>query len=94
MPRKSSTEVRYTGESVQYNPSRIGRDLESNAEYQRRKTQMTQDEKNMDARDRMAKNIHDQAIRDGKKSTFDEAHRYATNLVEKIERKKREGDQT
>lgn len=86
--------VRYTGESQQVDVSRIGRDLESNAEYQRRKTQMTKDEKVIDARDRIAKNLHEQNVRDNKKTTFDEALRHCTKIAERAERIKSEGGET
>jgi len=66
----------------------MGNRLENDAEFQRRKTQMTSDEKARDARDRLAKVIHEQSQRDGKDSTFDSALRKATEIAELANKKK------
>ena len=66
-------------------------ELERNAEYQRRRM-MSQDERCIDARDRVAKNLHDQNMRDGKNTTFDEASRKATEIAHKSLRIKQEND--
>lgn len=56
--------------------------LERDGEYQRRCV-MSQDERSLDARDRVAKNLHEQNEKDGKNSTFDEALRRVTDIVNK-----------
>lgn len=65
-------------------------ELERNAEYQRRKTQMTPDERSMDTRDRVAVNIHNQNVRDGKNTTFEDAQRKATEIANKVHRQRQE----
>jgi len=67
------------------------RELEQNAEYQRRRM-MTRDERGISARDSVAKNIHEQNIKDGKNTTYDQAHRKATEIAEKSLRIKQEND--
>lgn len=57
------------------------------AEYQRRQG-MSQDERNRLSRDGLAKSIHEQNQRDGKNTTFDEAHRKACETANRVERKK------
>lgn len=64
-------------------------ELERNAEYQRRRM-MTVDERKIDARDRVAINIHQQNIKEGKNSTFDEAQRKATEIAHKRLRQEQE----
>lgn len=66
-------------------------DLERNAEYQRRKI-MSRDEKAIDARDRVARNIHEQNVRDGRNTTFDEAQRKATEIANREYRRKQENE--
>ena len=61
--------------------------LESNAEYQRRRM-MTQDERTTTTRDIIAKNIYDQAQRDNKRTTYEDAQRKAVEVIEKEIRKK------
>ena len=62
-------------------------DLERNAEYQRRK-RMSQDERNITARDNLAKEIKLQNEKWGKNMTYDEAQRKATEIAHKVERRK------
>lgn len=63
--------------------------LEDNAEYQRRSV-MTRDERAISARDQVARNIHEQNVRDGKNTTFDEAQRKATDIANKVYRERQE----
>lgn len=65
-------------------------ELERDAEYQRRKTQMTKDDRAADARDRVAVNIHNQNVRDGKNTTFEQAHNQATAIANKVHRERQE----
>jgi hypothetical protein len=65
-------------------------ELDRNAEYQRRKTQMTADDRAQQARDIVAKNIHEQNVRDGKNSTFEQAHNQATAIANKVHRERQE----
>lgn len=60
--------------------------LEDQAEYHHR-SMMTPDERAIDARDRVAKNIHEQNQRDGKNSTFDSALIKATEIAHGVLRK-------
>lgn len=64
-------------------------DLERDAEAQRRRM-MTKDERAIDARDRVAKNLHDQNVRDGKNTTYDEATRKAAEIANKVYRERQE----
>lgn len=64
-------------------------ELDRNAEYQRRRM-MTKDERAIEARDTIAKNLHEQNQRDGKRTSFDEAQRKATDIAH---RKLREDNQ-
>ena len=63
--------------------------LKSDAEYQRRCV-MSHDERCIDARDRVAKNIHEQNMRDGKNTTYDSALRKATEVANRVHREKGE----
>lgn len=63
--------------------------LDSNAEYQRRKM-MTRDERAIDARDRVARDLHEQNIRDGKRSTYEQCQRKMAEIAEKAERMKKD----
>lgn len=65
----------------------MSKPIEDNAEYQRR-ARMSRDEKTMISRDRIAGQIHEQNQRDGKNTTFDQAHREATRIAEKFNRQK------
>lgn len=62
------------------------RQLEQNAEYQRRRV-MTNDERTFESRDRIAKNLHEQNMRDNKKTTYEQALRKASEIAEKVRRK-------
>ena len=64
-------------------------ELERNAEYQRRKI-MTRDERAIGARDGIAKNLHEQNVRDGKHTPYEQAHREATKSCERVERRRDE----
>ena len=65
--------------------------LEDSAEYHRRSV-MSKDERAIIARDEVAKNIHQQNIRDGKNTTYDEAVRKATQIANKVHRERQEHD--
>ena len=62
-------------------------DLESNAEYQRRKM-MTSEERAKGAIERISKDIHEQNQKDGKNSTYTAALKKAQEIAEKAERRK------
>lgn len=64
-------------------------ELERNAEYQRRRS-MTQDERNISARDALAKALHEHNQQTGKNTTYEEAHRQATESAHRVERKNSE----
>jgi aspartate oxidase len=59
--------------------------LESNAEYQRRRM-MSQHERDLGARDDVARRIHEQNHREGKDTTFDSALRKATQIAERADK--------
>jgi hypothetical protein len=59
--------------------------LVSNAEYQRRRS-MTRDERAIDARDRVAKDLHEQNQKDGKRSTYEQCQRKMAEIAERAER--------
>lgn len=65
----------------------MSKPLQSDAEYQRR-ARMSSDEKALISRDRIAGQIHEQNQRDGKNTTFEQAHREATRIAEKWNRQK------
>lgn len=64
-----------------------GRELEREAEYQRRKM-MTRHEREMGARDDVARRIHEQNHKEGKDSTFDSALKKATQIAERAEKER------
>lgn len=66
-------------------------ELERNAEYQRRKS-MSNDDRAIISRDTIAKNLHEQNQRDGKRSTYEDAQRKATEIAHKGERIRQEND--
>ena len=61
--------------------------VKDEAEYQRR-SRMSVDEKATLGRDRIAGQIHEQNQRDGKNTTFDQAHKEATRITEKWNRQR------
>lgn len=60
---------------------------EETAAEQRQKA-MTRDERSFQARDLIAKNLHIQNVKDGKIATYEQAHRKASEIAEREERKK------
>lgn len=62
--------------------------LEDNAEYQRRRT-MSQHEKDLGARDEIARRIHQQSLKDGKFKPFDEALKKATAIAEQVDKERK-----
>lgn len=55
-----------------------------------RRRMMTRDERAIDARDRVAKNLYDQGQRDNNKNmTYEQAQRIATKIAEKVEQNKK-----
>lgn len=65
--------------------------MEDNAEYQRKRT-WSQDERNIAARDNLAKTLHEHNQRTGQNSTFEQAHKQASEAAERHDRKKSEGE--
>lgn len=63
--------------------------LNSNAEYQRRRV-MTRDERAIDARDRVARDLHEQNTRDGKRSTYEDCQRKMAKIAELAEKQRKE----
>ena len=66
-------------------------DLERNAEYQRRRV-MTADERAFEARDRVAKAVHEQNMRDGKNTTWEQAERKGAEIAERAKRQRSENN--
>lgn len=75
--------------SAKVKPAKANQELESNAEYQRRRV-MTKDEIATDARDRVAKNLHDQNVKDNRGTTYEDAQRKAAEIANKVHREKQE----
>ncbi len=76
-------ETRVTREIVNsYGKPKEVWDLEQNGDYQRRRT-LTKDERAIDARDRVAKNLHEQNQKDGKNTSFDDALRKVSDIANK-----------
>ena len=63
--------------------------LKDNSEHQRRKT-WSNDERAIDARNRVAENIHKQNQLDGKNTTFEQAQRKAAEIANKVYRERQE----
>lgn len=54
-----------------------------------RRRMMTRDERAIDARDRVAKNLYDHAVKTGdNKMSYEQAQRIATKVAEKVERER------
>lgn len=56
---------------------------------EQRQRMMTRDERAIQARDMIAKNLHDQNVRDGKRTTYEESHRKAQEIANREHRKGR-----
>ena len=54
---------------------------------EQRQRMMSRDERAIQARDVIAKNLHEQNMRDGKQSTYEKAHRKAQEIANREHRK-------
>lgn len=63
-------------------------ELERDAEYHRRKV-MSQDERNLDSRNRLADRIYKQAEVENRRMTYEDATRKAAEIAHKVQRGKR-----
>lgn len=62
------------------------RSKSNDAEVQRRRM-MSQDERNITARDAVAKNLYEHAQRSGQRMSYEQAHKKATEIAHRVLRK-------